>query len=197
MAIRPRVLFLCTENSCRTQMAEAFLRALTGKEFEIVSAGAQAGRLDPEAVIAMREVGIDISSARTKIVDPYLRERFHYVITLCDREQERSCPVFRAPSGDRRGTLRAPLIWRLGALIIAWQFAMRAMKFDGMSPSSRRNTIARHQEAEQHGTERSRQREIRAGRAARAGWQRVRLLRRQRVLRRQRRSDHIESIPLR
>ena len=94
MAIRPRVLFLCTGNSCRTQMAEAFLRALTGEEFEIVSAGAQAGRLDPEAVMAMREVGIDISSARTKIVDPYLRERFHYVITLCDREQERSCPVF-------------------------------------------------------------------------------------------------------
>ena len=94
MANRPRVLFLCTENSCRTQMAEAFLRALTGEEFEIVSAGAQACALDPEAVMAMREVGLDISSARTKIVDPYLRERFHYVITRCDREQERSCPVF-------------------------------------------------------------------------------------------------------
>jgi protein-tyrosine-phosphatase len=75
-------------------MAEAFLRALTSEEFEMVSAGAQAGRLDPEAVMAMREVGIDISSARTKIVDPHLRERFHYVITLCDRERERSCPVF-------------------------------------------------------------------------------------------------------
>lgn len=61
MAIKPRVLFLCTENSCRTQMAEAFLRELTGDELEIVSAGAEAGRLDPEAVAAMREVGIDIS----------------------------------------------------------------------------------------------------------------------------------------
>jgi len=94
MAIKPRVLFLCTENSCRTQMAEAFLREMAGDELEIVSAGADAGRLDPDAVSAMQEVGIDISSASTKIVDPYLRERFHYVITLCDRAQERSCPIF-------------------------------------------------------------------------------------------------------
>ena len=94
MAIRAKVLFLCTENSCRTQMAEAFLRNLTGDEFEIVSAGAQPGSLDPEAVAAMQEVGIDISSAKAKVVDPYLREKFHYVITLCDREDERSCPVF-------------------------------------------------------------------------------------------------------
>ena len=94
MAIKPRVLFLCTENSCRTQMAEAFLRELTGEDLEIVSAGSEAGRLDPDAVAAMGEVGIDISSARTKVIDPYLRERFHYVITLCDRERERTCPVF-------------------------------------------------------------------------------------------------------
>ena len=94
MAIRPRVLFLCTENSCRTQMAEAFLRQVTGDEFEIVSAGAEAGHLDSDAVAAMKEIGIDISGARPKVVDPYLREKFHYVITLCDREKERSCPVF-------------------------------------------------------------------------------------------------------
>jgi arsenate reductase len=94
MAIRPKVLFLCTENSCRTQMAEAFLRQLTGDELDIVSADAQPGELDPDSVVAMQEVGIDISSARTKLVDPFLRERFHYVITLCDRQQERSCPVF-------------------------------------------------------------------------------------------------------
>jgi arsenate reductase len=75
-------------------MAEAFLRELVGDELEIVSAGSEPGRLDPEAVAAMREVGIDISSARAKIVDPYLRERFHYVITLCEREKERSCPIF-------------------------------------------------------------------------------------------------------
>ena len=93
MAIKPRILFLCTGNTCRTQMAEAFLRGLTGDELEIVSAGAEAGHLDPDAVAAMQEVGIDISSAQTKMVDSYLRDRFHYVITLCDRQTERSCPI--------------------------------------------------------------------------------------------------------
>jgi len=94
MPIKPRVLFLCSENSCRTQMAEAFLRAMVGDELEIVSAGNIAGSLDPDAVAAMQEVGIDISSAHAKTVDPYLRERFHYVITLCERVNERTCPIF-------------------------------------------------------------------------------------------------------
>lgn len=108
MAIKQRVLFLCSENSCRTQMAEAFLRNLTGDEFDIVSAGAEAGRLDPHAVAAMREVGIDISSARTKVVDPYLRERFHYVITLCDRAKERSCPVFPGAIWRQKWPVESP-----------------------------------------------------------------------------------------
>lgn len=108
MAIRPRVLFLCSENSCRTQMAEAFLRELAGNELEIVSAGAEAGRLDPDAVTAMREVGIDISSARTKVVDPYLRERFHYVITLCDRTKERSCPIFPGAIWRQKWAIESP-----------------------------------------------------------------------------------------
>jgi arsenate reductase (thioredoxin) len=94
MAIKPKVLFLCTENSCRTQMAEAFLREMAGDQFEIVSAGSEAGRLDPEAVAAMREVGIDIAAAHAKRVNPYLGTRFQYVITLCNREKERSCPIF-------------------------------------------------------------------------------------------------------
>jgi len=102
-------LFLCTENSCRTQMAEALLRDLTGDELEIVSAGAEAGRLDPDAIAAMREIGIDISSARTKIVDPYLRERFTYVITLCDREQERSCPVFPGAIWRQKWPVESPV----------------------------------------------------------------------------------------
>jgi arsenate reductase (thioredoxin) len=91
---KPKVLFLCTNNSCRTQMAEAFLRELAGDDFEIVSAGSDAGLLDPEAVAAMREVGIDIASAQAKTVTPYLGTRFQYLITLCDREKERSCPIF-------------------------------------------------------------------------------------------------------
>jgi arsenate reductase len=93
MAMKTKVLFLCTENSCRTQMAEAFLREQAGDELEIVSAGSEAGHLDPEAVAAMQEVGIDISSARTKSVNPYLGERFNYVITLCNRQVERSLRI--------------------------------------------------------------------------------------------------------
>lgn len=108
MAIRPRVLFLCTKNSCRTQMAEAFLRQLTGDELDIVSAGAEAGRLDPEAVAAMREVGLDISSAQTKAVDPYLKHRFHYLITLCDRQEERSCPVFPGAIWRQTWSIESP-----------------------------------------------------------------------------------------
>jgi arsenate reductase len=116
MPIKPRVLFLCTGNSCRTQMAEAFLRELTGDELEIVSAGAEAGRLDPDAVAAMREVGIDISSARTKVVDPYLRERFTYVITLCDREQERSCPIFPGAIWRQNWPVESPVVMAAAGL---------------------------------------------------------------------------------
>jgi len=108
MPIKPKVLFLCTHNSCRTQMAEAFLRHLTGDELDIVSAGGEAGDLDPEAVAAMREVGIDISSARTKVVDPYLKHRFHYLITLCDRKEERSCPVFPGAIWRQTWSIESP-----------------------------------------------------------------------------------------
>jgi arsenate reductase len=87
MAIKPRVLFLCNENSCRTQMAEALLSELTGEEFEILSEGAESGHSDPDAVGCEAR---SISSARTKVVGPYLRQRFHYVITLCNLEKERS-----------------------------------------------------------------------------------------------------------
>ncbi len=116
MAIKTKVLFLCTENSCRTQMAEAFLRELTGDEFEVVSAGAEAGHLDPHAVAAMREVGIDISSAQTKAVDPYLRHKFHYVITLCDRGEERSCPIFSGAIWRQHWPIECPATLRQAGL---------------------------------------------------------------------------------
>jgi arsenate reductase len=89
-------------------MAEAFLRALTGDEFEIVSAGGEAGCLDREAVSAMREVGIDISAAQAKVVDPYLRQKFHYVITLCDRDKERTCPVFPGAIWRQKWPVESP-----------------------------------------------------------------------------------------
>src|SRR5277367_2494301 len=93
--IRPKVLFLCSENSCRTQMAEAFPRDMGGERFEPLSAGAEAvAALDPDAVAAMSEVGIDISGQQPKRVDPFMRERIAYLVTLCEREIERTCPIF-------------------------------------------------------------------------------------------------------
>ncbi len=92
--IKPKVLFLCSGNSCRTQMAEAFLSDLAGDRFEITSAGSEATPLDPDAIAAMRELGIDISGHQSKSVTSYLGQRFTFVITLCDRRQERTCPIF-------------------------------------------------------------------------------------------------------
>ena len=92
--IKPKVLFLCTGNSRRTQMAEGFLRAMAGDRFEVASAGHDCTPLDPEAVAVMREVGVDISGQETKAVNCFLGRRFSYVVTLCNREKERTCPIF-------------------------------------------------------------------------------------------------------
>jgi arsenate reductase (thioredoxin) len=90
---RARVLFLCTHNSARSQMAEAFLRHLAGDRFEVASAGTEATRVHPLAIRAMQEVGIDISAQRSKTVDSLLDDPWDYVITVCDSANER-CPLF-------------------------------------------------------------------------------------------------------
>jgi arsenate reductase (thioredoxin) len=90
---KARVLFLCTANSCRSQMAEGFLRHLAGDRFEVISAGTSPTELNPEAVFVMHEVGIDISGHWAKDSADFFRERFQYVITVCKRAQER-CPIF-------------------------------------------------------------------------------------------------------
>jgi arsenate reductase (thioredoxin) len=92
--VKPKVLFLCSGNGCRTLMAEAFLRALAGERFEVLSAGAEASAIDPDAVAAMDELGLDISAQTPKKVDVFLRERVAFLITLCEREIERTCPIF-------------------------------------------------------------------------------------------------------
>ncbi|ACZ43555.1 Protein-tyrosine phosphatase, low molecular weight [Thermobaculum terrenum ATCC BAA-798] len=96
---RSRVLFLCTHNSARSQMAEGWLRHLAGDRFEVHSAGTQATRVQPLAIEAMREVGVDISGQESKTLDRYLGERWDYVITVCDRARE-ACPFF--PGAARR-----------------------------------------------------------------------------------------------
>lgn len=89
----PRVLFLCTHNSARSQMAEGLLRHLSGGRVEAHSAGTEATRLRPLAVRAMAELGIDISGQESKALQRYLGQAFDAVITVCDDANE-ACPVF-------------------------------------------------------------------------------------------------------
>jgi arsenate reductase len=88
-----RVLFLCTHNSARSQMAEGLLRTLGGDRFEAHSAGTEATGVRPLAIAAMHELGIDISTQTSKTLDPYVEQRFDYVVTVCDDANE-SCPIF-------------------------------------------------------------------------------------------------------
>lgn len=96
-AVKKKVLFLYTGNSCRSQMAEGWLRHLAGDQFDVVSAGTHPVGLNPYAVTVMREVNVDISNHVSERVDPYLEQPFDYVITVCDRAQE-TCPIFPGAS---------------------------------------------------------------------------------------------------
>ena len=88
-----RVLILCTGNSCRSQMAEAFVRRLR-PQWEVYSAGTfPADGVHPFAIKVMAEIGLDLSQARPEAVEDYLDQAFDYVITVCDQANE-TCPLF-------------------------------------------------------------------------------------------------------
>lgn len=90
---RNRVLFLCTGNSARSQMAEAFLRKYAGEKFEAHSAGIEPKGVNPLTIKVMDEVGIDISSHTSKGVDTYLDKiKFQYLVTVCD-DADKNCPT--------------------------------------------------------------------------------------------------------
>src|SRR5215469_13757793 len=93
MADKKRVLILCTGNSARSQMAEGLLRHDAGDHFTVESAGTKPSTVRPEAIAVMKEVGIDITSHRSKHVDEFAGQNFDYVLTVCDNAKE-SCPVF-------------------------------------------------------------------------------------------------------
>ena len=93
MANKKRVLFLCTGNSARSQMAEVLLRQMAGDRFDVFSAGRHPKGLHPRSVEVMKEVAIDIAHHRSKDVSEYAGEKFDYVITVCDRAKQH-CPVF-------------------------------------------------------------------------------------------------------
>jgi arsenate reductase len=95
--MRQRVLILCTGNSARSQMAEGLLRWMAGDAFEVFSAGTKPTLVNPLAIGAMSEIGIDISRHRSKHVEEYLGQTFTYVITVCDNAAE-TCPTFPAPA---------------------------------------------------------------------------------------------------
>ncbi len=105
--MKRRVLFLCTGNSARSQMAEGLLRHLAGDAFEVASAGTHPVGLNLLAVRAMQEVAIDISNHRSKSTNEYLNQHFDYVITVCDRAKE-TCPLFPGASSTLHWSIDDP-----------------------------------------------------------------------------------------
>ena len=94
--MKKKVLFVCIHNSARSQMAEAFLNQLSGGCFEAHSAGIEPGKLNPVVLEAMQEIGIDISTNKTKGVFDYIKAgtMFAHVITVCDEASAERCPIF-------------------------------------------------------------------------------------------------------
>jgi len=91
--MKNKILILCTSNSCRSQMAEGFLKSFDG-ELNVYSAGTNpSGAIHPKAILVMKEIGIDISGGYPKNVDEFLEKSFDYVITVCDNARE-TCPLF-------------------------------------------------------------------------------------------------------
>ncbi len=93
--MKKKVLFLCTGNSCRSQMAEAFLRVKAPDKFEAFSAGVNPTFINSSTIEVMSEIGIDISGQYSKSVNEYLDKDFEYVVTVCDNAKK-ICPVFYA-----------------------------------------------------------------------------------------------------
>jgi arsenate reductase (thioredoxin) len=94
-----KVLFLCTENACRSQMAEGLINHDLKDQVQAFSAGVRATRVNPRAIQVMAEIGIDISGQRSKSLAEFMADNFDLAITLCDQAQ-RECPMFLA--ADRR-----------------------------------------------------------------------------------------------
>ncbi|MDQ6957481.1 MAG: arsenate reductase (thioredoxin) [Mariprofundaceae bacterium] len=93
---KTRVLFLCTGNSCRSQMAEGWLRQLAGDRFEALSAGIEAHGKNPRAIAIMREAGVDISGQESEIIDPELLKTIDLLVTVCSHA-DAHCPAVYIP----------------------------------------------------------------------------------------------------
>ena len=104
---RPRVLFLWTGNSCRSQMAEGWTRHLKSKQIEAFSAGIEPRGVNPRAIRVMKDAGVDISGQRSKHVQELLDQSFDYVVTLCAEARE-GCPVFPSKTEHRHKGFEDP-----------------------------------------------------------------------------------------
>jgi arsenate reductase len=104
---KKNVLFLCTHNSARSQMAEGLLRALSSERYQAFSAGLSPTFVDPDAIRAMAEIGIDISGQRSKGLEEVRETEFDTVVTVCDNAQE-SCPLFPGASDMIHKSFRDP-----------------------------------------------------------------------------------------
>ena len=107
MPDKKKVLFVCTGNSARSQMAEGLLRHAGANRFSVSSAGTSPTHVRPEAVAVMQEVGIDISNHRSKGVDEFAGQEFDYIITVCDNANE-TCPVFPGKAERLHWSFRDP-----------------------------------------------------------------------------------------
>lgn len=99
MMEKKKVLFVCTNNSVRSQMAEAILNSFYGERYEAFSAGSAPTEVNPMTTSVLKEIGMDMSNHYSKGLDLYKDDKFDYVITVCDRAKE-SCPYF--PNGKKR-----------------------------------------------------------------------------------------------
>jgi len=93
MSKKQKVLFVCTGNSCRSQIAEGLLREIASERFDVFSCGSHPSRVHPNAIAVMEEWGIDISNHTSDAIDDYLNEGINIVITVCDNANQ-ACPVF-------------------------------------------------------------------------------------------------------
>ena len=98
--LKKNILFLCTGNSCRSQMAEGWLRHLKGDQFKVFSAGIKTHGLNPNAVKVMGEAGVDISAQQSQLISDFDDQQLDYVITVCGHAHE-SCPVFLGQNDNR------------------------------------------------------------------------------------------------
>ena len=106
---KQKVLFLCTGNSARSQMAEGLLRSESGGRFEVFSAGTIASFVRPQAIAVMKELGIDISAHRSKSLNEFVEQPFDYVITVCDHAAQ-SCPMFPGDGKRIHWSIEDPVV---------------------------------------------------------------------------------------